>query len=247
MIVERQATPWYLARAAARHFVARSLEAVAIKGSFTVALSGGSTPRSLYEVLADAHEPFRALVPWSNIYFFWSDERHVLPDHPDSNYRMAYEAMLSHAPVSEYNVHRIPSENPDAVAAAQAYEETLIRVTKASLPQLDLILLGLGTDGHTASIFPDSEVLQESKRLVAAPWVEQLKTYRITMTLPLINNAASVLFLVSGTDKAEIVKEVVQGTKRYPAQEVRPGNGELIWLLDREAAGKLGQDLQDFS
>ena len=154
---------------------------------------------------------------------------------------MAYDAMLSHVPVSEGNVHRVVSESPDAGAAAKAYEETLVEVTKASLPQLDLILLGLGTDGHTASIFPGSEVLQETKRLVAAPWVEQLKTYRITMTLPLINNAASVLFLVSGSEKAEIVQEVVQGPKRYPAQEVRPTNGELIWMLDREAASKLNR------
>lgn len=247
MIVEKLETRWNLARAAARHFVARSLEAVAIRGSFTVALSGGSTPRSLYEVLADPEEPFRALVPWSDIHFFWSDERHVPPNHPESNYRMAYEAMLSHVPVSEANVHRIRSENPDAAAAAQAYEEELIEVTKASLPRLDLILLGLGNDGHTASIFPGSDVVHETKRLVAAPWIEQLKTYRITMTLPLINNAASVLFLVSGSEKAEIVKEVLEGPKRYPAQEVRPGSGDLIWLLDREAAGKLGHDLQDFS
>jgi 6-phosphogluconolactonase len=241
MIVEKLETPWNLARAAARHFVARSLEAVAIRDSFTVALSGGSTPRSLYEVLADPEEPFRELVPWPNIHFFWSDERHVPPDHPDSNYRMAYEAMLSHAPVPENNVHRIHSENPDANAAAQAYEETLKEVTKAIVPQLDLILLGLGNDGHTASIFPGSQVLHEAQRLVAAPWVEQLKTYRITMTLPLINNGTSVLFLVSGIEKAGIVKEVLQGPKRYPAQEVK--SGELLWMLDKDAA----QDLQDFS
>jgi 6-phosphogluconolactonase len=243
MIVEKLETPWNLARAAARHFVARSLEAVAIRGLFTVALSGGSTPRSLYEVLADPEEPFRELVPWPNIHFFWSDERHVAPDHPDSNYRMAYEAMLSHVPVSEENVHRIHSENADAAAAAQAYEEKLKEVTKAIVPQLDLILLGLGNDGHTASIFPGSEVLHEETRLVAAPWVEQLKTHRITMTLPLINNGASVLFLVSGREKAQIVKEVLQGPKRYPAQEVNPASGELLWMLDKDAA----QDSQDVS
>jgi len=242
MIVEKLETPWNLARAAARHFVAHSLEAVAIRGLFTVALSGGSTPRSLYEVLADPEEPFRELVPWPNIHFFWSDERHVRTDHPDSNYRMAYEAMLSRVPVAEANVHRIHSENADAAAAAQEYEETLKELTNAIVPQLDLILLGLGNDGHTASIFPGSEVLNETQRLVAAPWVEQLKTYRITMTLPLINNATSVLFLVSGIEKAEIVKEVLQGPKRYPAQEVKPAS-ELLWMLDKDAA----QDLQDVS
>jgi 6-phosphogluconolactonase len=239
MIIETLETPWNLARAAARHFVGRSLEAVAIRGEFTVALSGGSTPRSLYEVLADPDEPFRALVPWPNIHFFWSDERHVAPDHPDSNYRMAYEAMLSHVPVSGNNVHRILGENTDAVAVARAYEQTLVEVTKANLPQLDLILLGLGTDGHTASIFPGSEVLHEPKHLVAAPWVEPLKTHRITMTLPLLNNAASVLFLVNGVEKAEIVKEVLQGSKRYPAQEVKPASGELLWMLDKDAASML--------
>jgi 6-phosphogluconolactonase len=241
MIVEKLETPWNLARAAARHFVACSLEAVAIRGLFTVALSGGSTPRSLYEVLADPEEPFRALVPWSNIHFFWSDERHVPPDHPDSNYRMAYDAMFLRVPVSEANVHRTHSENPDAAAAAQAYEQTIKEVTQGSpLPRLDLILLGLGNDGHTASIFPGSEVLHEATRLVAAPWVEQLKTYRITMTLPLINNAASVLFLVSGSEKAEIVRKVLQGPKRYPAQEVNPVSGELLWMLDKDAADLRG-------
>lgn len=239
MFVEKLETAWNLARAAARHFVARSMEAVLIKGSFTVALSGGSTPKSLFEVLADPNEPFRKLIPWPRIHFFWSDERHVAPDHQDSNFRMAYDAMLSHVPVTKDNIHRVMGETADAAAAAQAYEETLVAVTKTNLPQLDLILLGLGTDGHTASIFPGSEVLLETEHLVAAPWVEKLNTYRITMTLPLINNAASVLFLVSGAEKAEIVREVLQGPKHYPAQEVGPTNGELLWMLDKDAASKL--------
>ena len=145
---------------------------------------------------------------------------------------MANEAMLAHVPVTRDNVHRVMSENPNAAEAAEQYEETCECRTR-----FDLILLGLGTDGHTASIFPGSEVLHETKRLVAAPWVEKLKAYRITMTLPLINNAASVVFLVSGAEKAEIVREVLEGPKRYPAQEVRPTNGELIWMLDREANG----------
>lgn len=240
MNLEILATPQDLARAAARHFLARSLEAVALRGSCTVALSGGSTPKSLYHFLAEVDEPFRVLVPWSRIHFFWSDERHVPPDHPDSNFRMAYDAMLSHVPVMKDQVHRVLSENPDVAAAAIAYEQTLVEVTQSSLPRFDLILLGLGTDGHTASIFPGSDVLHETKRLVAAPWVEKLNAYRITMTLPLINNAASVLFLVSGTEKAEIVREVLEGSsKRYPAQEVRPTNGALLWMLDKEAAQDL--------
>lgn len=232
MNLEIVATPKDLARAAAQLFVAKSSEAVALRGVATIALSGGSTPKILYQLLADPKEPFRDQVPWSRIQFFWSDERHVSPDHPESNYRMANEAMLAHVPVLKENVHRVMSENPNAAEAAEQYEE--------AVPQrFDLILLGLGTDGHTASIFPGSEVLHETKRLVAAPWVEKQKSYRITMTLPLINKAASVVFLVSGAEKAEIVKEVLEDEKRYPAQEVRPINGELILMLDREAACKL--------
>jgi len=231
-----------LAHAAAEHFVARSLEAVAQRGSFTVALSGGSTPKLLYQLLADPNEPFREQVPWAKTHFFWSDERHVSPDHPDSNYRMANEAMLIHVPVSEEKIHRVRSENPDAADAAREYEQTLVEVTESSLPQLDLILLGLGTDGHTASIFPGSDVLYEKERLVAAPWVEKLKTYRITMTLPLLTNGASVLFLVSGADKADIVTRVLQGPELYPAQAVRPTNRRSLWMLDKDAASKLEEN-----
>ena len=215
-----------LARGAAEHFVA-----LAQKGRFTVALSGGSTPKALYQILA---EEFREQVPWPNVHFFWSDERHVPPDHPDSNYRMAHEALLSRVPVPESNVHRVHSENPSAQEAADEYEKVIV-------PRLDLILLGLGADGHTASIFPGSDVLHETKRLVAAPWVEKLNTYRITMTLPLLNNGASILFLVSGAEKAQIVKEVLEGPKKYPAQFVQPTNGELIWMLDRDAAAGLNR------
>ena len=232
MNLEILVTPEDLARAAAELFVVRSSEAVAQRGVFTIALSGGSTPKILYQLLADPNEPFREQVPWSRIHFFWSDERHVLPDHPESNYRMANEAMLVHVPITRDNVHRVMSENPNAAEAAEQYEG-LVPL------RFDLILLGLGTDGHTASIFPGSEVVHETKRLVAAPWVEKLKSYRITMTLPLINNAASVVFLVSGAEKAEIVRQVIRGPKLYPAQEVRPVDGELRWLLDREAASKL--------
>ncbi len=219
-----------LARAAADHFVQASRNAVAQKGFFTVALSGGSTPKALYELLADQ---FRDRIPWPNIHFYWSDERHVPPNHAESNYRLANEAMLSRVPVTPSNVHRIISENP-AADAARDYEDTIKEISEN--PRLDLILLGLGTDGHTASIFPGSEVLNETERLVAAPWVEKLNTYRITMTLPLLNNGASVVFLVSGAEKAQIVKEVLEGPQKYPAQEVKPINGELIWMLDQDAA-----------
>ena len=224
-MIEIFANAQELARGAAEYLVARSGEAVAQKGLFTVALSGGSTPKILYELFVGRQ------VPWSKTHFFWSDERHVPPDHPDSNYRMAYEAMLSRVPVPESNVHRVHGENPDAAEAANEYEQTLL--------PLDLILLGLGTDGHTASIFPGSDVLHETKRLVAATWVEKLNTYRITMTLPLLNAGASVLFLVSGAEKAQIVKEVLEGPKQYPAQLVQPTHGQLLWMLDEDAAAKL--------
>ena len=217
-----------LAQAAAEYFVAQGPE--------TVALSGGSTPKLMFQVLA---EQFRDEVAWSKIQFFWSDERHVPPDDPESNYRMANEALLSHVPVTTNNVHRILSENPDALIAASDYEQTIIDVTKQTLPRLDLIFLGLGTDGHTASIFPGSDVLHETKRLVAAPYVEKFKSYRITMTLPLLNNGASVVFLVSGAEKAEIVRAVLQGEQKYPAQAMNPTQGELIWMLDKDAASKL--------
>ena len=225
------ANPEELARGAAEYFVARSAEAVAKKGFFTVALSGGSTPKALYQLLA---ESFHDQVPWSRTHFFWSDERHVPPDHPDSNYRMTYEAMMSRVPVPEDNVHRVHGENPDAAEAANEYEQILL--------PLDLILLGLGTDGHTASIFPGSEVLQETKRIVAAPWVDKLNTYRITMTLPLLNSGTSVLFVVSGAEKAGIVKEVLEGPKQYPAQFVQPTRGQLLWMLDKDAASYLAAD-----
>jgi 6-phosphogluconolactonase len=228
-----------LARAAAEHFVARSREAVEQRGSFTVALSGGSTPKLLFELLADPNEPFRDQISWSNIRFFWSDERHVPPDHPESNYRMANEAMLSRVPVAKDNVHRVPSENPNAAEAASQYEQTLIETSQQTLPRLDLILLGLGPDGHTASIFPGSEVLHETQRLVAAPFVEKFQSYRITMTLPLLNNGASVVFLVSGSEKAKIVKEIFGGPQKYPAQAVKPTNGELLWMLDKDAGSEI--------
>jgi len=224
------ADPTELARGAAEYFVARRPE--------TVALSGGSTPKLMFQILA---EQFRERVDWSTIQFFWSDERHVPPDHPESNYRMANEALLSHVPVSAASVHRIRGENPDAAEAASEYEQTIVQVTQEPLPRLDLIFLGVGTDGHTASIFPGSEVLHETNRLVAAPYVEKFQSYRITMTLPLLNNGATVVFLVSGAEKAQIVKEVFEGENKYPAQAVKPTHGELIWMLDREAAAYLSK------
>jgi 6-phosphogluconolactonase len=230
-----------LARAAAEEFVNLAREAIGAKEFFTVALSGGSTPRGLYSLVA-GDTSLRAQLPWEKIHFFWGDERHVPPEHPDSNYRMAKDAMLSKVRVPPANVHRIRSENPDAGQAAGEYEETLrtfFRPKIGEMPRFDLILLGMGPDGHTASLFPGTQGLHEQKRMVMANWVERLKDYRITMTLPLLNHAACVLFLVSGEEKAETLRVVLEnepGREPLPAQLVRPVNGRFLWFVDQAAA-----------
>src|SRR5688500_4160520 len=160
----------------------------------TVALSGGSTPRVLYELLADPSEPFREQIAWDEIHFFFSDERHVPPDHADSNYRMVNEALFSRVPLPEANVHRVLGERSVAEEAAQAYESELLGWFGAPIPSFDVILLGLGEDGHTASLFPHSPALKETERLVVAPWVDKLNAYRITLTLPVLNNGKSTIF-----------------------------------------------------
>ena len=231
-----------LASAAARLLVDNARRAVTDKGLFTLAISGGSTPKRLFEILADRSKPYFGELPWSDTHFFWVDERHVPPDDKDSNYRMTREAMLSHVPAPEANIHRIISENPSAEAAAVDYETTL-NTFFDKLPRFDLVLLGLGEDGHTASIFPGSPVLHETGRLVAAPRVEKLKTFRITLTLPVLNNAAATVFLVNGNGKAQVLRDVLKGEfdpEKLPAQAIRPTHGELKWLIDEQAATLLG-------
>lgn len=229
-----------LARAAADE-VARCAEAAVRKhGRFTIALSGGSTPQRLYRALADREAPFRARIEWSATHVFWGDERHVPPDHPDSNYRMAREALLDHVPVPQGNIHRIHAELPDA---AEAYETELRRafaLAPGEAPRFDLVLMGLGADGHTASLFPGSDALHERVRLVIAPWIDKLSSFRITLTLPVFESAAEVFFLVSGEDKAAALQAVLQGEpERYPAQLVHPREGRLLWYADRTAASRL--------
>jgi 6-phosphogluconolactonase len=242
--IRKLTTPQELFEAAAEEVVRAANEAVAQRGRFTIALSGGSTPKNLYTLLATNA---RTSLPWDRMYFFWSDERHVPPDNPDSNYRMAEEAMLSKVPVAAGNVFRVPTENPDAAAAAEAYEQTLRKffaVEAGQVPRFDLILLGMGPDAHTASLFPETAALREKSRLVVANWVEKLKTSRITFTLPLLNAARCVAFLVSGTDKASALHEVLEGNapgEQYPAKLVQPSDGKLIWFLDRAAASGLTQ------
>ena len=232
-----------LAEAAAELFTNAGREAVLQRGRFAVALAGGSTPKNGYATLAQ--EPWRSRVDWSRTDLFWGDERCVPPDHPDSNYRMAKEALADHVPVPAANVHRVPAEMSDPKAAADSYENTLHEFfdpTEGSLPRFDLILLGLGEDGHTGSLFPGTSAITERHRLVVSVWVEKLETYRITVTLPLINAARTVAFLVSGSKKAEVLKQTLSETpseQRLPAQLVRPTNGRLVWIVDWEAAALL--------
>jgi 6-phosphogluconolactonase len=237
-------TPQELFASAAEEVVHLANESVANRGRFTIALSGGSTPKALYNLLATNA---RATLPWDRMYFFWSDERHVPPTDPDSNYGMANEAMLSKVPVPPGNIYRMPTEDPDAAAAAEAYETSLrkfFQVKPGEFPKFDLILLGLGPDGHTASLFPGTAALQEKARLVVANWVEKLQTHRLTFTRPLINAAREVAFLVNGTDKAAVLCSVLEENvpgEQYPAKLIQPTDGKLIWFLDRGAASALAQ------
>lgn len=231
-----------LSQAAAELFVQRAQAAVARQGRFTVALSGGSTPRPTYERLASP--AVRDAVPWQDTHVFWGDERFVPPDHPDSNYRMALEALLSKVPVPDENVHRMAGELPPKTAA-QVYAEVLRDVfglSAGELPRFDLILLGLGGDGHTASLFPGTDVLHEDTKLVAAHYVEKHAAYRLTLTPPVINNAAHVVFVVAGERKADTLQRVLEGPHQpetLPAQLARPTDGRLTWLVDEAAAGAL--------
>ena len=231
-----------LVRAVAAEVVEAAEAAVRESGRFTVALSGGSTPADLYRLLADDHEPFRARLPWETIHFFWGDERHVPPDHADSNFRMARETLLAHVPVPEAHIHRIHAEDPDADRAAADYERTLrefFAIDGEGWPRFDFMLMGLGPDAHTASWFPGNPAVHEHRRWVVAPWVEKHDTFRITMTPPLVNHSARIVFLVSGAGKAKAVRAVLEGARDvdcYPAQAVRAEDGVLQWWVDAAAA-----------
>ena len=218
------------------------------RGFFRLALSGGSTPRPIYELLAQDPD-----IDWKRWQLFWSDERTVPPEHLESNYRMVRESLLDHLAI-EPMVLRIPAEG-DPAAAAAAYENTVRRmvpanprVTANDLPRFDMILLGMGGDGHTASLFPNTAALDETERLVVANEVPQLNTTRITFTVPLINAARRVLFLVSGADKAEMLEQVISGpTGQFPSQRIHLTAGNLIWLVDEPAFSAIQSDLQSDS
>jgi 6-phosphogluconolactonase len=203
----------------------------------TVALSGGSTPKSLYALLATRD------VPWDKTYFFFGDERHVPPTDSESNYNMASEALLSKVPIPQQNIFRVPAENPNAEAAALAYETAIrefFKLKPGEFPRFDLVLLGTGPDGHTASLFPDSRGLTEKHRLFISNPVAKFGTDRLTFTFPVLNNAANVVFMATGAEKAPVIKDIVQNpASTLPAAHVQPTNGRLLWLLDRAAASEL--------
>ncbi len=214
---------------------------------YSIALSGGSTPRRLYALLADDSK-LRAQIPWDRLHFFWGDERHVPPDHPDSNYHMAFETMLSKVAVPPQNIHRMHAENPDVDRAAGDYAREIRRffnIASGQMPRFNCALMGIGSDGHTASLFPGTPALNEQKRPVMANWVEKLRSFRITLTVPVFNNADLILFVVSGSQKADILKAILEGGPApgsYPAQRIQPTHGSLLWLLDRPAAKRLDPD-----
>ena len=230
-------TPAELAEAAARDFAIRAEEAIDERGSFAVALAGGSTPKATYEALA---RDYSGELDWGRVHVFFGDERTVPPDHEDSNYRMSHEALLSRVPVG--GVHRMRGELPRAEAAA-AYEEELREFSEQDdFPSLDLILLGLGEDGHTASLFPETSALDVTDRWVVANPVLKLETTRLTLTIPVINAAKAVTFLVAGEGKAWALREILEGDadpRAYPAKLVHPESGDLSWMVDRAAASLL--------
>lgn len=240
LIICRDAEELY--RKAAERFVVLAQQAAQERDRFIVALSGGSMPRGLYALLATAE--YRERIPWSQVHLFWGDERCVPPDRPESNYRMVQESLLSKISIPERNVHRMAGEKEPQIAAAE-YEAELksfFQLSEGAGARFDLILLGLGEDGHTASLFPGSEALEDTEHLVAAVYVEKLKSHRLTLTLPVLNQAAQIMFLVAGASKAAILKEVLNAdpiSSNLPAAKVRPVNGQLTWMVTEDVAADL--------
>ena len=241
-----------LSAAAAEWMTAAVEQAIAARGTARIAISGGNTPRRTFELLADPSHPFRQRIDWSRLLLFWVDERCVPPDDKDSNYRMTREALLSKVPLPETNIVRIEGElNPEEAAAR--YESAMrnrFRLEGAELPRFDLVLLGMGPDGHTASLFPHSEALDSMMHLAVANHVEAKEAWRVTLTWPVINHASSVFFLISGEDKSKVLHEVLLGPYQpevLPSQLIRPESGELTFLLDRAAASLLPPPSQDGS
>ncbi len=229
-----------LSRAAAERFLDVFRERNPARGRFAVALSGGATPRTFYSLLAS--DPYRKEIDWTKVHLFWADERCVPPDSGESNYRLVFETLLSAVPVPSENIHRVRGEaSPDE--AARLYEEDLRAFFGGGqVPVFDLAVLGAGVDGHTASLFPGSEALRESSRLAVPVRLDAGRPGRVTLTLPVLNNAAHVLVLVSGPSKASVVREIFEtgNAKQLPVGLVRPVSGTLEWFLDRDAARGTG-------
>ncbi len=230
-----------LSQEAAKYIVMAAREAISTHGSFTMALSGGTTPGKTFALLAG--EPYRDQIDWSLVQIFWCDERAVPPDSPDSNYRLAQETLLSKVPISARQIHRMPADTPDRDAASQLYIEEIRQVLgEDTVPRFDLIQLGMGPEAHTASLFPHQPSLQEKERLVMPVNVPKPPPDRLTFTLPLLNAAHHILFMITGADKADALYEVLEGERNpqeYPAQNIQPANGDVHWLLDTAAASKL--------
>jgi 6-phosphogluconolactonase len=239
-----EGSPEALAEWAADELCNLATEAFSERGLFTWVLSGGATPRGLYSLFADVPR-YREALEWKRVHVFWGDERHVGPEHAESNYRMATELLLGPVGIPSANVHRILGESGSAEAAARAYDDELVRffsLKGAAFPRFDLVLLGMGADGHTASLFPRTTALHATTQRVLAPWVEKLKSSRVTLSAPVLNAASSVMFLVAGEAKKETLKRVLEGPRvpeDLPCQLIQPEVGELVWVLDRAAASLL--------
>jgi len=233
-----------LAAAAAEYFASAVTAAVTARGVARVAISGGTTPKAMFMLLADRSKPFLAQMPWAKLHLFWVDERCVPPTDRESNYRMTKEAMLDHVPLPAGQIHRMEGELEPEVAAAryEAAIRTEFRLEGAETPAFDLVLLGMGEDGHTASLFPHTDALHEIGRIAVANYVAQKDTWRITMTWPAINRGREVAFLIEGAAKARVVRDVFVGAydpELKPSQLIRPASGRLDLLLDAAAAGML--------
>ena len=223
-------------------------EAAAARGVFTIALSGGSTPKTLYTLLAE-HPSLRNSLPWNKIKVFFGDERHVGPGHADSNFQMASDAMLSKAPFKSEQIHRMKGEYADTAQAAQEYEDVIRRefdLQTGAFPQFDVILLGMGNEGHTLSLFPGTKALKETERIVTRNWVGKLCTERLTLTARAANNAHNIIFMIAGADKACALKSVLEGPyepEQLPSQMIQPAAGTLSWLVDEAAGSMLSKEV----
>ncbi len=222
---------------AAEKFIEIGSDAIKNVNKFSVALAGGSTPKSLYQLLSS--DKFKNKIDWSKVFFFFGDERDVLPDAEESNFRMAHESLLKPLQIPEKNVFRWQTELENPAAKYESVIRKFFDSDNTGLPRFDLILLGMGDDGHTASLFPFTEALNETEKIAAANFVENFNTTRLTLTFPAINKARNIIFLISGAGKAETLKEVLEGEfqpLKLPSQNVKPENGKLFWLIDEKAA-----------